>query len=104
MLPVVIDPGGTRRVVTIAEALYYLGVDVRVLDYAEHAMTTGQDSRAAAYVECAIGERVLWGVGLHNSIVRASISAILSAVNRAERDRAGSAEPGERISRPGGGP
>jgi len=99
-----IEGTGNGPIAAFIDGLARLGVDVRVLDYAEHAMTTGQDSRAAAYVECAIGERVLWGVGLHNSIVRASISAILSAVNRAERDRAGSAEPGERISRPGGSP
>ena len=41
--------------------------------------------RAAAYVECAVGDRVLWGVGLHSSIVKASLTAVLSAVNRAER-------------------
>ena len=63
-----------------------LGVDVRVLDYHEHALSAGGDARAAAYVECAVGERVLWGVGLHESIVKASLRAIMSAVNRAERD------------------
>ena len=42
--------------------------------------------RAAAYVECAVGERVLWGVGLDASIVTASLKAVVSAVNRAERD------------------
>ena len=41
--------------------------------------------KAAAYVECAVGDRVLWGVGLHSSIVKASLTAVLSAVNRAER-------------------
>ena len=35
--------------------------DVRVLDYAEHALSAGGDARAAAYVECAVGERVLLG-------------------------------------------
>ncbi|PHK79988.1 hypothetical protein CR082_25710, partial [Salmonella enterica subsp. enterica serovar Typhimurium] len=48
--------------------------------------SSGEDSKAAAYVECAIGDRVLWGVGIHESTVRASLMAILSAVNRAERD------------------
>ena len=62
-----------------------LGVDVRVLDYAEHALSAGGDAHAAAYVECAVGDRVLWGVGLHSSIVKASLNAVLSAVNRAER-------------------
>ena len=59
---------------------------MRVLDYPEHALSAGGDARAAAYVECAVGERVLWGVGLHESIVKASLRAIMSAVNRAERD------------------
>ncbi len=60
--------------------------DVRVLDYAEHALSAGGDARAAAYVECAVGERVLWGVGVDPSIVTASLKAVVSAVNRAVRD------------------
>jgi hypothetical protein len=51
-------------------------------------MSAGGDARAAAYVECAVGDRVLWGVGLHESIVKASLRAIMSAINRAERDAA----------------
>jgi 2-isopropylmalate synthase len=66
--------------------LAQLGVDVRVLDYAEHAMSAGGDAKAAAYVECAVGERVLWGVGIDSSIVTASLKAIVSAVNRALRE------------------
>ncbi|MCI2240125.1 2-isopropylmalate synthase [Paenibacillus sp. TRM 82003] len=61
------------------------GVDVRVLDYAEHALSAGGDARAAAYVECAVGERVLWGVGVDANITTASLKAIVSAVNRALR-------------------
>jgi 2-isopropylmalate synthase len=60
--------------------------DVRVLAYHEHALSAGGDARAAAYVECAVGDRVLWGVGVDPSIVTASIKAIVSAVNRAQRD------------------
>ncbi|MEO5610760.1 MAG: 2-isopropylmalate synthase, partial [Ornithinibacter sp.] len=77
---------GNGPIAAFITALVPLGVDVRVLDYAEHALSAGGDARAAAYVECAVGERVLWGVGLHESIVKASLRAILSAVNRAERD------------------
>ena len=76
----------TARSRRSSHALEPLGVDVRVLDYHEHALSAGGDARAAAYVECAVGERVLWGVGLHESIVKASLRAIVSAVNRAERD------------------
>ncbi|WP_432487840.1 2-isopropylmalate synthase [Kineococcus sp. SYSU DK018] len=60
-------------------------VDVRVLDYAEHALSAGGDARAAAYVECAVGDRVLWGVGIDANITTASLKAVVSAVNRALR-------------------
>ena len=59
------------------------GFDVRVLDYAEHALSSGGDATAAAYVECAVGDQILWGVGLDPNIVTASLKAVISAVNRA---------------------
>ena len=58
------------------------GFDVRVLDYHEHALSAGGDAIAAAYVECAVGDQVLWGVGLDANIVTASLKAVISAVNR----------------------
>jgi 2-isopropylmalate synthase len=57
--------------------------DVRVLDYQEHALSSGGDAIAAAYVECAVGDQILWGVGLDPNIVTASLKAVISAVNRA---------------------
>ncbi|MGZ4489207.1 MAG: 2-isopropylmalate synthase [Nocardioides sp.] len=57
--------------------------DVRVLDYAEHALSAGGDAIAAAYVECLVGDQVFWGVGLDANIVTASLKAVISAVNRA---------------------
>jgi 2-isopropylmalate synthase len=56
--------------------------DVRILDYAEHALTAGGDSLAAAYVECAVGDEILWGIGVDANIVTASLKAVISAVNR----------------------
>jgi 2-isopropylmalate synthase len=76
---------GNGPIAAFIDALAATGIDVRVLDYHEHALSAGGDAKAAAYVECAVGDRVLWGVGLHSSIVKASLTAILSAVNRAER-------------------
>jgi 2-isopropylmalate synthase len=61
------------------------GVGVRVLDYAEHALTAGRDAEAAAYLEIEVGDRVLWGVGISSSIVRASVTGVISALNRAAR-------------------
>ncbi|WP_059013444.1 2-isopropylmalate synthase [Streptomyces specialis] len=62
-----------------------IGDDMRLLDYVEHTMSEGAGSQAAAYIECAIGDRVLWGVGIDANIVRASLKAVVSAVNRATR-------------------
>ena len=77
---------GNGPVAAFCAALAAHGVDVRVLDYAEHAMSAGGDARAAAYLECAVRDRVLWGVGIDPSITTASLKGIVSAVNRAERD------------------
>src|SRR3954447_6550645 len=57
--------------------------DVRVLDYAEHALSSGGDAMAAAYVECLVRDTVYWGVGIDTNIVTASLKAVISAVNRA---------------------
>ncbi|MFC5910293.1 2-isopropylmalate synthase [Streptacidiphilus monticola] len=67
-------------------ALGGIDVDVRVLDYAEHTMSQGSGAQAASYVECAVDGKVVWGIGIDTSIVRASIKAVVSAVNRAQRD------------------
>ena len=63
-------------------ALETVGIDVGVRDYAEHALTSGEASKAAAYVECQVGEEILWGVGVHADIVSASMRAVASAINR----------------------
>ncbi len=74
---------GNGPIAAFVDALASLGYDVRVLDYSEHALSAGGDARAAAYVECAVGDRVLWGVGVDANIVTASLKAVVSAVNRA---------------------
>jgi 2-isopropylmalate synthase len=61
--------------------------DVRVLDYHEHALSAGGDAVAAAYVECAVGDEVLWGCGIDANIVTASLKAVLSAINRSVAHR-----------------
>jgi 2-isopropylmalate synthase len=74
---------GNGPIAAFVDALSTVGHEVRVLDYAEHALSSGGDARAAAYVECAIGDRILWGVGVDANIVTASLKAVVSAVNRA---------------------
>ena len=77
---------GNGPIAAFCEALYSYGIDVRVLDYAEHAMSSGGDATAAAYLECTVNGRVLWGVGIDPSITTASLKAIISAVNRSVRE------------------
>jgi 2-isopropylmalate synthase len=76
---------GNGPISAFCDALASVGVDARVLDYNEHALTAGTDAQAAAYVECEIGGSVYWGVGIDTNTVTASMSAVLSAVNRARR-------------------
>ncbi|SKC68383.1 2-isopropylmalate synthase [Krasilnikoviella flava] len=76
---------GNGPLAAFVDAISKVGVDVRVLDYAEHALSEGGDATAAAYVECQVGDDVLWGVGIDPSITGASLKAIVSAVNRAAR-------------------
>lgn len=77
---------GNGPVSAFTNALAEVGVEVQVHDYHEHAMASGGDAQAAAYLECAVHGRALWGVGIDSSIVTASLKAVISAVNRAQRD------------------
>jgi 2-isopropylmalate synthase len=59
------------------------GITIRLRDYHEHAMSAAADATAAAYIEAEIDDDVVWGVGVHSSIVTASLRAVVNAVNRA---------------------
>jgi len=60
-----------------------LDLPVRIMDYHEHAIGVGTDTRAASYVELRVGDAPTgFGVGIHQDIVTASFLAVLSAVNR----------------------
>jgi 2-isopropylmalate synthase len=63
------------------EERFGLAIDVR--EYHEHAMSKGEDATAAAYVEADVDEEAFWGVGIHPSIVTASLRAVINGVNRA---------------------
>jgi 2-isopropylmalate synthase len=73
---------GNGPIDAFVHALGDAGADVRVLDYAEHALTSGEGAQAAAYVECAVDGVTYWGVGIDANIVTASLRAVLSAANR----------------------
>ncbi|HCT75186.1 MAG TPA: 2-isopropylmalate synthase [Micromonosporaceae bacterium] len=73
---------GNGPIDAFTHAMSGRGVNVRVLDYAEHALTSGGDAQAAAYVECEVDGETRWGVGIDANIVTASLKAVWSAVNR----------------------
>ncbi|WP_328447601.1 MULTISPECIES: 2-isopropylmalate synthase [unclassified Amycolatopsis] len=76
---------GNGPIAAFFDALSTVGFDLRLLDYSEHTLSPGDDARAASYIECAISDRVFWGIGIDPSIVTASLRAVVSAVNRANR-------------------
>jgi 2-isopropylmalate synthase len=76
---------GNGPLAAFVHALSSVGIHVQVLDYSEHAMSSGEQAKAAAYVEAAINGRMVWGVGIATSITTASLRAVVSAVNRAAR-------------------
>ena len=60
-----------------------LGLEIRLMDYHEHAIGSGADAKAACYVELRVGNGpTLFGVGIDSNIVTASFKSVLSAVNR----------------------
>lgn len=84
-----LEYNGERRIVTgkgdgaISAFVAALDVPVRIMDYHEHAIGTGTDTRAASYVELRVGDSSTgFGVGIDRDIVTASFQAVLSAVNR----------------------
>jgi len=74
---------GNGPVDAFVDGMRQAGADIRVLDYSEHALSSGGDALAAAYVECEIAGEIVWGVGIHANIVTASLRAVVSAANRA---------------------
>jgi len=61
-------------------------LDIKLLDYEEHALQSGSNSQAAAYIHILDMEngKVTYGVGVSSNITRASVRAIFSAINRLE--------------------
>jgi 2-isopropylmalate synthase len=76
---------GNGPISAFFDALGEVGVDARLLDYSEHTLSEGASAQAASYIECAIDGRVMWGIGIDPNTTRASLQAVVSAVNRAAR-------------------
>ncbi len=81
----VLNGTGNGPISAFFDALAAISIDARLLDYTEHTMSEGASAVAASYIECAIDGRVLWGIGIDANTTRASLKAVISAVNRAGR-------------------
>lgn len=80
----VFDGEGNGSIDAFASALREASdFEFRVLNYHEHAIGAGVDARAVCYIELKVGDRELFGVGIHTDIVTASLRALVSGVNRA---------------------
>jgi 2-isopropylmalate synthase len=83
--PTTLTGTGNGPISAFFDALAGIGVDARLLDYSEHTLSEGASAQAASYIECAIDGRVMWGIGIDPNTTRASLQAVVSAVNRAAR-------------------
>lgn len=74
---------GNGAISSLANALQSLGIDLDVADYHEHAIGGGKEVRAATYIECTAthSHEKVWGVGIHEDVVQASLIALLSAAS-----------------------
>jgi len=86
-----IEGKGTGPVDGFVDALNkYLGIEMTVADYSEHSMQHGSNAAAICYMEMEHDGRTIFGVGVNQNIVAASLEAIVSAANRII-DRSGDA-------------
>lgn len=74
---------GPGALSSLANALSGLGIDLDVLDYKEHSIGANKDVKAATYIQCtaAGSKEQVWGVGIHQDVVQASLIALLSAAS-----------------------
>ncbi|KAE8343926.1 hypothetical protein BDV24DRAFT_149206 [Aspergillus arachidicola] len=86
---------GPGAISSLAGALSTLGIDLDVVDYKEHSIGLGREVKAATYIQCtaAGSKEQVWGVGIHQDVVQASLIALLSAASSFLTSRAGSPAP-----------
>ena len=76
---------GNGAISSLANALdLSQGMGLDIADYKEHAIGEGKDVKAATYIECTTSsskQQTVWGVGIHEDIVQASLMALLNAAS-----------------------
>jgi 2-isopropylmalate synthase len=74
---------GNGALSSLVDALRGLGIELDVVDYNEHTIGTSKDAKAATYIGCTAAQSSVkvWGVGIHQDVVQASLIALLSAAS-----------------------
>ena len=74
---------GNGRLDAVSNAIkHYFDVDYELAFYVEHSLTKGSSSRAVAYVGIICNKKKYWGVGIDADIIKASIEALVVAINK----------------------
>ena len=74
---------GNGRLDAVSNAIkHYFGISYELAFYEEHSLTKGSSSRAVAYVGVICNKKKYWGVGIDADIIKASIQALVVAVNK----------------------
>ena len=80
---VIIDANGTGRLDAVSNTIkQYFGVSYELSVYEEHALSSGSSSKAMAYVGILCDGTMYWGAGIDEDIIKASIHALVVAVNK----------------------
>lgn len=81
----VITSNGNGRLDAVSNAIkQYFNISYELSFYEEHSLTKGSSSKAVAYVGIICKGKTFWGVGIDPDIIRASIEALIVAVNKVE--------------------
>ena len=81
-----VKANGNGRLDAVANALrQYFGIEYELSDYGEHALTGGSTSKAVTFVGIIYDNKKYWGVGFDEDIIKASIDALVSALNQSEK-------------------
>ncbi len=82
--PDVVTANGNGRLDAVSIALKkHFNITYELTEYTEHALSRGSSSKALAYVGITAHDKLFWGIGTDEDIIRASVEALTAAINRA---------------------
>ena len=77
-----IEGKGNGPIDAFTNALQSQNIDIKIQDYHQHAISSGSDAKAVAYIEIKYSDSYSWGVGMHRNTVIAGLGSIISALNK----------------------